>query len=127
MTKNSCTNSVSAKSAEVEEIIETKPIYVAKQKTEPKNEPLKHYHVILHDSDKHTPEYVFKMITEIFHYEKEKVIEIIKKVHYEGKVIVATTHKEKAELYQEQIHSYGKDIMISDCQGSMFATIEPTA
>jgi len=109
--------------AEVKEA-EVKPVYIPRQKLEPKNEPLKPYHVILHDSDKHTAEYVYLMISEIFHYEKEKIIELIKKVDSEGKVVVATTHKEKAELYQDQIHSYGKDKLIASCQGSMFATIE---
>jgi ATP-dependent Clp protease adaptor protein ClpS len=36
-----------------------------------------------------------------------------------------TTTKEHAELKRDQIHSYGKDGLVGECQGSMWSTIEP--
>ena len=35
-----------------------------------------------------------------------------------------TTTKEHAELKRDQILAYGKDDLISNCKGSMHATIE---
>jgi ATP-dependent Clp protease adaptor protein ClpS len=42
-----------------------------------------------------------------------------------GRVIVLTTHREKAELKRDQIHAYGADFRIAACKGSMSAIIEP--
>jgi ATP-dependent Clp protease adaptor protein ClpS len=42
-----------------------------------------------------------------------------------GRVIVATVHKELAELRQEQIQEYGPDPDIPESTGSMNADIEP--
>jgi ATP-dependent Clp protease adaptor protein ClpS len=42
-------------------------------------------------------------------------------------VIVVTTHKELAELRQEQIQSYGADPRLPESTGSMRAVIEPAA
>jgi ATP-dependent Clp protease adaptor protein ClpS len=48
-----------------------------------------------------------------------------KEVDSSGRVIVLTTSKEHAELKQEQIHAFGPDPLITRCQGSMTAVIEP--
>jgi ATP-dependent Clp protease adaptor protein ClpS len=42
-----------------------------------------------------------------------------------GRVIVDTTHRERAELKRDQIHAYGADPRLSHSRGSMRATIEP--
>ncbi|GMU25084.1 MAG: hypothetical protein AMXMBFR13_51550 [Phycisphaerae bacterium] len=42
-----------------------------------------------------------------------------------GRVIVDTTTKERAELKRDQIHAYGADVRLERCQGSMRAVIEP--
>jgi ATP-dependent Clp protease adaptor protein ClpS len=42
-----------------------------------------------------------------------------------GRVIVATTNLEQAELKRDQIQAFGPDPLIPRCQGSMSATVEP--
>lgn len=88
-------------------------------------EPL--WHVILLNDDEHTFTYVIQMLTSIFGHSIERAAEMAINVHENGRVIVATVHKELAELRQEQIHEYGPDPDVKDCPGSMRADIEPAA
>lgn len=83
------------------------------------------YHVILWNDDDHSYEYVIAMLMRIFGYPPEKGFLMAKEVDTLGQVIVLTTTREHAELKRDQIHAYGKDDLIDDCQGSMRATIEP--
>jgi ATP-dependent Clp protease adaptor protein ClpS len=48
-----------------------------------------------------------------------------KEVDANGRVIVLTTHKEKAELKRDQITAYGPDVRMASSAGSMSAVIEP--
>ena len=41
-----------------------------------------------------------------------------------GRVIVATCHLERAEMHQQQIHTYGPDWRIPSCKGSMSAVLQ---
>ena len=95
----------------------------ATSKKDPK--PLPPYNVILLNDDDHTYDYVIEMLTKLFSHSAEKAKEMAKVVDKEGRVIVLTTHKEKAELKREQIKSYGPDVLIAGCKTSMGAEIEP--
>lgn len=88
-------------------------------------EPL--WHVILLNDDEHTFTYVIEMLASIFGHSVEKAAQMAIDVHENGRVIVATVHKELAELRQEQIHEFGPDPDVKDCPGSMRAEIEPAA
>lgn len=88
-------------------------------------EPL--WHVILLNDDDHTVEYVIEMLNSIFGHPFEVGKRMARDVDQNGRVIVATVHKELAELRQEQIHEYGPDPFIKECPGSMRAEIEPAA
>ena len=94
-------------------------------RTEPETEPP--YHVILLDDDEHTYAYVIEMLQSIFGYPFEKAFQMADKVNEAGRVIVATVHKELAELRLEQIKDYGADPRLPESRGSMSATIEPAA
>jgi ATP-dependent Clp protease adaptor protein ClpS len=83
------------------------------------------YHVILWDSDKHSFEYVERMLRELFGHTQEQCHKLAVTVDAEGRVVVLTTTREHAELKRDQIIAYGKDDLIRGCQGSMHATIEP--
>jgi len=83
------------------------------------------YHVILHDDDTHTYEYVIEMMGQLFGYDKRRGLLIALEVDSRGRVIVATCHKELAELRVEQIQSYGADPRMKESNGSMRATMEP--
>jgi ATP-dependent Clp protease adaptor protein ClpS len=95
---------------------------------EREREEVKHqppYHVILHNDDDHSFEYVIEMLKKLFAHPEPKGFLMAYEVHTQGRVIVDTTSRERAELKQEQIHAYGPDHRLPRCQGSMTATIEP--
>ncbi len=93
------------------------------QPAPPVPEPL--WHVILLNDDDHTYDYVIAMLQSIFGYNTEKCFDMAKQVDDNGRVIVATVHKELAELRQEQIHEFGPDPSIKGSATSMRAEIEP--
>lgn len=83
------------------------------------------YHVVLVNDDDHSFEYVIDMLKKLFGHPFEVGERMAMKVHMDGRVIVATTSKERAELKQEQIHEFGPDKSIPRCKGSMTCEIEP--
>lgn len=93
------------------------------EKQKPKRHP--RYQVILWDDDEHTYEYVIVMLMDLFGYPPEKGYQIARQVDTQGRAVVCVTTKEHAELKRDQILAYGKDALIEQCRGSMWATIEP--
>jgi ATP-dependent Clp protease adaptor protein ClpS len=89
----------------------------------PKRQP--RYSVILWNDNDHTYAYVIVMLMQLFGYPAEKGYQIAHEVDIQGRAVVLTTTKEHAELKRDQIHAYGKDGLIDNCKGSMWATIEP--
>lgn len=83
------------------------------------------YHVILLDDDMHTYEYVIEMLMRVFGHNPTTAYDMACKVDAEGRVIVDTTHLDRAELKRDQITSYGADWRIPACTGSMWAVVEP--
>lgn len=86
---------------------------------------LPNFNVVLWDDNDHTYDYVIEMLMDIFHHSREKAFQMAVEVDTEGRVVVDTTTKERAELKRDQIHGYGKDWRLERCLGSMSATIEP--
>ena len=82
------------------------------------------YHVVLLNDDDHSFEYVIAMLQSLFGHPVEKGYQMAVEVHTQGRVIVDTTSKERAELKRDQIHAFGPDPFIQRCKGSMSATIE---
>jgi ATP-dependent Clp protease adaptor protein ClpS len=78
-------------------------IAVAPRKTPPKILP--RWKVLLHNDDKNVATYVVESIIEITPLKKEEAVEKTKEAHKTGVSLVLTTHKERAELYQEQFQS----------------------
>jgi ATP-dependent Clp protease adaptor protein ClpS len=95
------------------------------EKREQKTEGLPPYNVVLLDDNDHSYEYVVRMLNKVFGYPLEKGYKMAVEVDTTGRVIVATTHLEQAELKRDQIHAFGPDPLIPRCKGSMSATIEP--
>ncbi len=89
-----------------------------------KDKGIPRYNVILWDSDDHSYEYVERMLRELFGHSPEECHNMAETVDTQGKVIVFTTTKEHAELKRDQILAYGKDELMRNCKGSMYATIE---
>jgi ATP-dependent Clp protease adaptor protein ClpS len=99
----------------------------AKPKPVDKKKPKKlpPWNVILLNDDDHSYEYVIEMLQALFAYPPERGYQLAKEVDTEGRVILLTTHREKAELKRDQIHAYGADARVATCKGSMSAMIEP--
>ena len=85
------------------------------------------YNVVLIDDDHHTYAYVIEMLGAIFGFDAQKAFKLAEEVDTRGRVILMTTHKEKAELKRDQITAYGADFRMDSSQGSMSALIEPAA
>ncbi|MCC6420791.1 MAG: ATP-dependent Clp protease adaptor ClpS [Gemmataceae bacterium] len=96
-----------------------------KEKTEEKVKKQPPYHVVLLNDDDHSFEYVIGMLQQLFGHPREKGLQLAWQVHTEGRVIVDTTSRERAELKRDQIHAFGPDKGIPRCKGSMSAEIEP--
>ncbi len=93
------------------------------KKKRPKKQP--RYNVILWDDSDHSYDYVVLMMKQVFRQPIESGFQIAKEVDHTGRAICLTTTMEHAELKRDQIHAFGKDIMVARCQGSMSASIEP--
>ncbi len=83
------------------------------------------WNVVLLDDQEHTDVYVVKMVQELFAMDAERADLVAQHVDAHGRAIVATLHKELAELKCEQILGYGRDPHVASCKGSMNAVIEP--
>lgn len=99
-------------------------IAVAPQ-TRERSRTLPPYHVVLLDDDDHTYAYVIKMLRELFFHSYEQAYELAVEVDTQGRAVVDTTTKERAEFKCDQIHAYGRDDLLERCAGSMAALIEP--
>lgn len=101
-------------------VIESKPVVEAHVKRQPM------YHVILHNDDDHSYNYVISMLMKLFGKTEQQAFKHAEQVNNAGLSIVETTTMERAELKRDQIHAFGRDPHIPKCQGSMSATIEPS-
>ena len=98
-----------------------------REKKVQKIEGLPPYDVILLDDNDHSFEYVVRMLKTLFGHPPEKGYRMAMEVHTTGRVVVATTNLEQAELKRDQIHAFGPDPLVPRCKGSMSATVEPAA
>jgi ATP-dependent Clp protease adaptor protein ClpS len=98
-------------------------------KTEEETKTLPMWHVIILNDEEHTYQYVISLIQEVFKLDKEKAFQLTFKIDKEGQAICATCSKERAELYQQQVKSWGIDpLMIlsgKKSTGSIACVIEP--
>jgi len=105
----------------------TDTITLPAEKEEQKTEGLPPYNVVLLDDDDHSYEYVILMLKRIFGHPIEKGLQMAQEVDAKGRVVVATTNLEQAELKRDQIQTFGPDPQIPHCKGSMSATVEPAS
>lgn len=98
-------------------------VKVAKARSKPRRQP--RFHVILWNDDDHTYEYVVAMMKRVFGHDESMGFRIASEVDSSGRAICLTTTREHAELKRDQIHAYGRDVLLERCKGSMSASIEP--
>lgn len=78
----------------------------------PKPKALKQWKVIVHNDDVNTYEHVIKSFMQIVNLDLETAYKKTVEVDKQGLSIVAITHKEKAELLQEQLKSQSLTVTI---------------
>jgi ATP-dependent Clp protease adaptor protein ClpS len=78
---------------------------VADRPSQPKADKLPPYNVLLHNDPVNDMVYVVKTIVELTPLKKERALEVMFEAHTRGLSLVLVTHKERAELYQEQFRS----------------------
>lgn len=61
------------------------------------------YKVILHNDNVNSFDHVIATLQKIFHFEYQKAVNFAIKAHKFGKTIIIIIHRERAELYQEQM------------------------
>jgi ATP-dependent Clp protease adaptor protein ClpS len=83
------------------------------------------YHVVLLDDDQHTYDYVMEMLGTLFLMKKEEAFRKAVEVDTTGRTILITCELPQAEFARDQVHSYGADWRMPNCQGSMTAVLEP--
>ncbi len=105
----------------------TKEKTKTKPKVEKKRKPLliPQYNVILLNDETHSYDYVIEMLQKLFQHSYEMAFLMACEVDTFGRVIVLTTHKERAEFKRDQIRSFGPDHRMSISKSSMQAIIEP--
>jgi ATP-dependent Clp protease adaptor protein ClpS len=90
----------------------------AARKSAPRRKPPRHlpqWKVLLHNDDKNSRDFVVDTIVELTPLNKQDAEIRMKEADDTGVALLLTTHKERAELYQEQFTSKG-----------LVTTIEPT-
>lgn len=86
-----------------------------KSKPAPKKNPpgmLPPWKVLLHNDDKNAMDFVVETIVELTPLNKQDAAARTVEAHESGLALLLTTHKERAELYQEQFTSKGLVVTI---------------
>jgi ATP-dependent Clp protease adaptor protein ClpS len=86
----------------------------APQKQPPKLLP--QWKVLLHNDDVNTPEHVVKSLVEVSHLNEQDATVRTKEAHKTGVALILVTHKERAELYQDQLQSKSLTVTIEPAE-----------
>jgi len=83
-----------------------KPVRKRQPKRKPP-QPLPPWKVLLHNDDKNEFPFVIKTIVELTPLNEQDATQRTREANDTGVALLLTTHKERAELYQEQFQSKG--------------------
>ncbi|MEM7232905.1 MAG: ATP-dependent Clp protease adapter ClpS [Planctomycetota bacterium] len=74
---------------------------------ETKTQPERNWNVIVWNDPINLMSYVSFVLQKLFGYSTEKATQLMLQVHNEGRSIVATVEREKAEFYVSRLHEFG--------------------
>jgi ATP-dependent Clp protease adaptor protein ClpS len=74
----------------------------------PKLKEPQHFGVMLHNDDYTTMEFVTEILRRFFHKNGEEAVQIMLKVHHEGKGLAGTYTYQIAETKVAQVHEYAR-------------------
>ena len=84
--------------------------------SKPKVEQLPPYRVLLHNDPISEMGFVTNTIIELTPLNHEQAVEVMLEAHNSGVALVLVTHKERAELYQEQFHTKKLQVTIEPAE-----------
>ncbi|MBM3977854.1 MAG: ATP-dependent Clp protease adaptor ClpS [Planctomycetes bacterium] len=96
----------------------TRVIEQPRSATRTRQEP--RWRVVLHNDDVTTMEFVVQLLVSLFHKSEPDAVKLMLEVHHRGAAVVEWTHRERAELYVEQVRSLARARRFPLC-----ATAEP--
>lgn len=88
-------------------------------KKNPKTKPPKHlppWKVLLHNDNKNEMMFVVRTIVELTPLQKEEAVLRTLEAHERDVALLLVTHKERAELYQEQFQTKGLTVTIEPAE-----------
>jgi ATP-dependent Clp protease adaptor protein ClpS len=81
---------------------------VAVQEADPKLKEPQHYAVVLHNDDYTTMEFVTEVLQRYFHKTGDEAVQIMLKVHQQGKGVAGIYSYQIAETKVAQVHAYAR-------------------
>lgn len=72
----------------------------------------KHWHVLVWNDPINLMTYVVFVFMKVLAFQKETATKHMLEVHHQGKSCVATETREKAELYHQQLQSFGLTVTL---------------
>jgi ATP-dependent Clp protease adaptor protein ClpS len=90
-----------------------------KKEQKPKRRPPEHlppYKVLLHNDDKNDMKHVVESIVELTPLDANEALQRMEEAHKTGVALILVTHKERAELYQEQFQSKSLTVTIEPAE-----------
>lgn len=78
----------------------------------PRVDRLPPYRVLLHNDDRNDMVHVVASLVELAALPRARAVQVMLTAHTRGLALVAVTHKERAELYQDQFRSKGLTVTI---------------
>ena len=91
----------------------------AATKSKPKRtppQPLPPWKVLLHNDDKNDVKHVITSIVELTPLNEQDAVNRTKEAHQTGVSLLLVTHKERAELYQDQFQTKGLTVTIEPAE-----------
>jgi Zn-dependent protease/ATP-dependent Clp protease adapter protein ClpS len=82
-------------------------------------------HVVLVNDGDHTYDYVIRMLEDLFGYSPAHGARLARRVEADGRVIVVTTSRHRAEELRNRILTYGPDPLLRRSKSSMQAVLQP--
>ena len=92
--------------------IEVSPELDESTETKVKDACEKHWNVIVWNDPVNLMSYVTFVLMRVLAFTKEKATRHMLEVHHQGKSVVATETRERAELFHQQIQAHGLSVTI---------------
>ena len=86
----------------------TAPKIVPGQRAEERTRESPRWKVILLNDDVTTMDFVVDLLVGLFHKDRPEAARLMYEVHNTGSAVVEVTHKERAELYLDQVRSLAR-------------------